>query len=857
MKREIFILMWAVLSAAVVFSQNVVTATLINPQNKPLANVHIFIRGSGKGVTSNQNGLFRLNISQRRGILEIKTLGYKTKVVGFSVKGVETNLGNIILEPETYSLNEITISSGLVQSRKTPVSITEINARTISNELADQPLPFALNADPAVFTVRNGGGSGDALLSIRGFKQENVALLLDGIPINGEENGLVYWSNWLGLNDVAAEIQIQKGPGFANLASNAVGGSINIITMSAGKIKRGSFSMQTTDYGNMKVNLSLSSGKLKNGWQFATAISAFVGRGYIDATSEKGFSYFFAATKKLNRKNTLSITLLGAPQYHNQRTLKLSAAEVKRYGYRYNKDWGWYNGKIKNASANFYHKPFLIVNHDITINSKQKLSNTAYLSVGAGGGKWSERFNYAPSIFQYRTELGQIDWKTIYYNNENNTETYILSDGNTVTGYSKNVGTYYLASHIETGFMSTYERQINAHIVLTGGVHYRYFNSFLREEISNLMGGKFFVEDYAWSLAGIAGRPQIKTVGDIIKVNNHTLINLINMYTRLQYKSKKIITFLSLKGSNNWYQRIDNYNYIVNTKSQVISKSGFDFRGGISYAINGDNNIFYFNAAYISKVPYFKYVFGNFTNVPVQNLHNESIRNFEGGYRFGDRFLNFEINGFYSFWHNVSMLTNEYVQLENNSSSRAMINGLDALHKGIEAKIIWKPKPALNFTGFVSIGDYRWKNDVSATLINNDNVVTDTVFVYAKNLFVGGTAQQKYGIIADMHFFRWLNLKTEYMYFNKLYADFDPVNRNNPATGGQAFEFPSYGLFNVYLGISFKLFSGQMLFQVNGYNLFNTHYIETGQDGAAHNAETFRGFWSFGRNLNFMLKVYF
>ncbi len=51
-----------------------------------------------------------------------------------------------------------------------------------------------------------------------------------GVPINGMENGRVYWSNWAGLSDVTRLMQVQRGLGASRVAVPSVGGTINILT---------------------------------------------------------------------------------------------------------------------------------------------------------------------------------------------------------------------------------------------------------------------------------------------------------------------------------------------------------------------------------------------------------------------------------------------------------------------------------------------------------------------------------------------------------------------------------------------------------------------------------------------------
>ncbi len=857
MKGKISLFLAGILLAASAEAQSVIRGKIVDASNhQPVEGAHIVIDNGKTGAVSIKNGVFHFYYPDKKGVLSIESMGYAPLQVPFRTKGDTTRLPVLFLKPKAYSLGEINITAGLASDEKTPVSVSTMNARTIKSRLGDRPLPLVLNSIPGVFSIRNGGGSGDASLSIRGFKQDNVALLLNGIPINGVENGLVYWSNWLGLADAAASIQVQKGPGLTNLATNAVGGSINIITQKGNRPKGGSFSFQITDYGNQKTTLTLNSGKMQNGWSIAFLGAYYSGKGYVDATYVKGFSYFFSANKQLNAANHLNITLLGSPQHHGQRTQRLSEPEEKRYGNKYNKDWGGLNGRMLNASENFYHKPFLTLTLDTKTGTKSRLSNTVFLSYGYGGGKWSESFQYAPSVFTYINSSGQIDWPEIYNQNAGNTDKYVLANGDTVSGYSKNVLTHFLASHVQAGFMSTFEQKLNTHLKFTTGIYYNYLNSFLREKITDLMGGKFYIEDYAWSLSGVSGRRQIMHVGDIIKVNNNTLINRLSAYTKMSFKNAHWQAYMALNGNNQWYRRIDRFNYVANTKSPVISRAGFDVRGGISYLPAPQHN-FYLNAAYISRVPYFKYVFGNFNNTPVQGLENETIKTVEAGYRYASPAFHAKLNAFYTLWQNVSMLSNEYVQLSDNRQSRAMVHGLNSLHKGFEVQIDYKINNRLSIGAMATWGDYRWKNDVSATLINDNNVVTDTVNVYARNLYVGGTAQQQAGAYADFRLMNLLNIHIDWTWYNKLFADFDPINRTRSDDRIQPYAFPSYGLLNASVILPFEMGKLPALVQVNGYNLLNEIHIETGQDGIHHDLESFRGFWSFGINFNLTLKIYF
>ncbi|MCB2208528.1 MAG: TonB-dependent receptor [Bacteroidetes bacterium] len=857
MKRFIFSIFLLIFTSSQVYSQFNLSGILVDiDTHQVISFAHVILSSDKQGSVSDEKGHFEINVPEKKGFLVIQALGYEQMILPFHVRVSENVLDTLFLRPIPFELEETVITAGLSKHDITPVAVSDISGSSIRENLGDRPLPLAFNKIPGVYSIRNGGGSGDAELSIRGFSQENVTIMLNGIPINGIENGLVYWSNWLGLSNAAAKIQIQKGPGLANLGNSAVGGSVNIITNQKKENYSGLVSYQLSSYGNQQVSFALNSGKLNKGWDISLMGSYMKGPGYVDATYVKGWSYFLSMNKTINEKNRISLTLLGAPQRHGQRTLKLTNSENSLHGNKFNKDWGSYNGQINNASENFYHKPFLSINYYLDLSDNKKLTNVFYLTAGNGGGKWSESFNYAPTIFEYRNPSGQIDWSEIYHVNANHEDSYILNNGDTVNGYSLNVQTHFLASHIEAGYNATYEQQFGKHFDLTAGIHYRYFNSYLREEIIDLLGGQSFIEDYSWAVDGIAGRSQLKTVGDIIKVNNNSIINYLNAYAQLLYRQGKLDAYISFNINNNWYKRIDRYNYVQHQESEAIVKPGFDIRAGLSYQVNIFHTL-YINGAFISRAPYFKFVFGNFTNQPVKNLKNEQIQTIEAGYKFVHPRGTINIGGYYTYWKNVSILSNEYIQLENNKQTRAMINGLNALHKGVEIETQFSINRKFKIGGIVSLGDYKWTNNVTAQLFNNENTVVDTVDVFVKNLYVGGTAQHQYGLFLGAEILKLFQLKAEYMVYNQIYANFEPTTRDNPLDHQQSYRIPAYGIANLFLCVPFTIFKEDALFQLSIYNILNNNHIVYAEDGVNHDLETVKGFWSFGRTIEFSLSLNF
>ena len=110
-------------------------------------------------------------------------------------------------------MDEVVVKADVAKTRETPIAFSKLTAKQLSEDLGTRDLPMVLNSTPGAYATEQGGGAGDARVSIRGFDQRNIAVLVDGVPVNDMENGQVYWSNWDGLGDITRYMQVQRGLG--------------------------------------------------------------------------------------------------------------------------------------------------------------------------------------------------------------------------------------------------------------------------------------------------------------------------------------------------------------------------------------------------------------------------------------------------------------------------------------------------------------------------------------------------------------------------------------------------------------------------------------------------------------------
>ena len=168
---------------------------------------------------------------------------------------------------------------------KTAVAYTNVSKSDLGLRLGSRDIPLALNTIPSVYSTGQGGGAGDARINVRGFNQRNIAIMINGIPVNDMENGWVYWSNWDGLADATSSIQMQKGLSAQNLATPSIGGSMNVITDPSSQERGGRFKQEIGAWGFAKTTLSYHSGMLlDNKLAMSSTLVRKTGEGYYGGT---------------------------------------------------------------------------------------------------------------------------------------------------------------------------------------------------------------------------------------------------------------------------------------------------------------------------------------------------------------------------------------------------------------------------------------------------------------------------------------------------------------------------------------------------------------------------------------------
>jgi len=803
-------------------------------------------------TTTGLDGTFKITGVKKDDKLVVSFTGYKSAEVS-AKEGIVIELSST-----SIGLKEVTVIASYGIDRKTPAAISSVKGRYVTENLGSQELPELLKITPSAFITKGGGGVGDSRINIRGFDQKNVAVLINGVPVNDMESGWVYFSNWAGIGDALKQMQVQRGLGASKLAIQSVGGTLNIITKTTDAEKGASFQQSLTDFGLSKSVLSLSTGNTKRG-AFSFVGSTTQGNGYVQGTYTKAYSYFLSYAKDLGTKHKLQIIALGAPQEHGQRSSRLTPAEYDKFGLKYNKDLYVRDGELKNININYYHKPIFSVNDYWTINKTTSLTTSVYASIGHGGGSGA---------------IGSYDGTKVI----RDAEGHLTMDPQVALNAASTTGTKYgirnsINNHSWYGVLSTLNKDLSNTLNLTLGVDGRTYVGTHFREMRDLIGGSFYKDLFNTTAKVDVNASDYIDITKVTPTNNRIAydndgkVDYAGTFGQLEYSKDKLSAFVQGAISQTQYQRADRYYpNAVEHLSEKVKITGYNYKGGFNYNLTEKSNVFV-NAGQYSRAPYFSFIFNgaspatatalNSGNAVNANIKNEQATAYEAGYGFRSRAFKFKVNAYYTDFKNRS-LTSPLLTNADGTQYRALIVGQDALHKGVEAEAELRVSKKLDLTGFASFGDWKWKGNATATL-HDDIKNTDTkVNVYSDGLYVGDQPQTQIGGYARYQLTKNIDISATGTFNDKYYAYYDPSSRTNAAVTKQPYKLDAFTVADARIGYKFKLGKFPTYAQYQVYNIFDKNYWVEANDAGGTLAGTLgTGFKGWGRNSNVSIKINF
>jgi iron complex outermembrane receptor protein len=883
MQKLYVILLLSILLIPTMAGQNtIVQGTVKDSQTGEALIGATILYGEGKGTITNISGTFNISLPPGEYKITASYVGYNPmeKQVTVGSKTVFLNFG---LQPKM--LEEVQVVADQAISRETPVAFSNVPPAKLESELAGRDIPMILNTTPGVYATEQGGGDGDARITIRGFSQRNVAVMIDGIPMNDMENGWVYWSNWFGLDEITRNIQVQRGLGASKLALPSVGGTLNILTKGIESKREVSVKNEVDSEGKFRTSLAMSSGVTPGGWSLSLAGSYKRGNGWVDQTFSEGWFYFFRLDKRIG-KHLITASGFGAPQHHEQRTYELPIASydveyaadhgvpvtatgedgnllyvpaINDMGRRYNQHWGVIKRDRFNPDApteilservNVYHKPQFSLRDFWNVSDNFSISNILYLSMGYGGG---DSPHYSLKESQWISDpsdpyYGQIDWQSIYDENAKPTQTPfgVSYPINTLYSDSLYYATNYLTrkrnEHIWYGYLSTFQFRPSNTWTFSGGIDLRSYKGKHYETITDLLGADYAIDRSDLRVNyGLNPSAAMKFEGDTVNYNYLGLAHWGGVFGLAEYKKDKFSAFLNLTSALNGYKKVDYFN---NDESAWKWTPGYTVKTGANYNLDNHSNIFA-NIGLLSKTRDFQYFFIGYTTDFRQRIENEIVKSAEIGYSYHSPRLSANLNSYLTFWHNkpTNTVRSEY-QLKPGEDGYtgdpqndlvqvyADIPGMDAIHKGVELDFVYKIRHNLEFQGLLSLGDWKWDKKIDSLQFYNRDTnkpVNKVISFDARGIHVGDAAQTQVGGSLQYEPIKGFYLNARYTYFDRYYSEFTPeTTTDENGNVVDSWMIPHYGLLDFHTGYAWT-FRGfdKARFQVRFslLNVMDNYYI--------------------------------
>lgn len=425
---------------------------------------------------------------------------------------------------------------------------------------------------------------------VRAYDNMYSTTFLNGIEFNDLELGRYNYSLLGGLNDATRNKEGMAGFEANSYGVTGIAGGENI-NLRASQIAAGNKITLTACNRNYRYRTmyTFGTGIMNNGWAFAGSIGyRWAKEGNIEGTFYNSFSYFLAAQKLFNDQHSVSLVTFGAPTQRAQQGASTEEAYWLANSHYYNPNWGYQNGKKRNARVVNDYEPTTILTWDWKIDNTAKLSTSAAYkhanysnsALGWAGEAYDPRPDYyknlPSSIFnvydtnpdgngnndklygdnaflltaynslkdQWDTKANrQINWDRMYYVNKLNGEAL-----------------YYLERRHNDqrvwSLSSTYQKTLDGHNKIMGGVYYNHTLGLHYKTMDDLLGGTHYVDidkfaagDYGMN--SIQAQPDIyhrlRSVkeGDKFGYDYNTIVNLEKVWAEYIYTSGSLSALLA------------------------------------------------------------------------------------------------------------------------------------------------------------------------------------------------------------------------------------------------------------------------------------------------------------------------
>ena len=208
------------------FAQTLIGIVTDN-EKEPLPGASVLLKGTHKGVVTDEKGRFSLAIPAGSHTVEVHFLGYNTLQKQIQIAPNETLSLTFPLQQETVEVKGITVQaySPIKQVQRSAYNVVAIEAKNLEN--SNNTASDVLARASGVKMRETGGVGAEQQINLNGFTGRHVRLFVDGVPLNRANSSFQLGNIPVEIVD---RIEIYKGVVPITFGTDALGGAVNIIT---------------------------------------------------------------------------------------------------------------------------------------------------------------------------------------------------------------------------------------------------------------------------------------------------------------------------------------------------------------------------------------------------------------------------------------------------------------------------------------------------------------------------------------------------------------------------------------------------------------------------------------------------
>lgn len=271
MKKSIHVIyiLFLFVSSAWAQQTGTIEGTLTSDE-RPLVQATVMIQNTSIGAVTDFDGKFSIaNVPVGKYKLQIRAVGYATTSVEVAVEAGKTTPLNKEINEDRLGLNEVVVSSSRYElSREDAPSIVSVVGPKLLNATQSMSMVEGLSYQPGVRVEANCQNCGFTQLRMNGLDGPYSQILVNSRPIFSTLTG-VYGLEMIPAN-VIERVEVVRSGGSALFGSNAIAGTVNIITKepvennwqigSNFSLMRGEIPDNTLNFNSSVVSEDLNSG---------------------------------------------------------------------------------------------------------------------------------------------------------------------------------------------------------------------------------------------------------------------------------------------------------------------------------------------------------------------------------------------------------------------------------------------------------------------------------------------------------------------------------------------------------------------------------------------------------------------